>query len=280
MKHLKISLVILSTLLLITCATFPKKSSPGMYLNGWPAFSVSYPAHWLEKTPVAPFVFIAEAPEGFPSVRVAVLPNMTTPLKYSTRVYIPELAKMGKDINLIYDEEASLKDGTPAWEMEIEWVLNSGIRLNSLFITGKKEDVWIAIALSDTKGKIEDDLKGIPYSLKIRPGKEKLVKVPADIRQFLDQFSKYIVSHDIEKVMLHYSDQFLQNGMNKADIEAFYMRIILGITSFQVNVTRFESQKNRAYMAGYTDVNQRKVPLPGMSLIKENGQWKFYGNQK
>lgn len=280
MKQLKISLVILSTLFLITCATFPKKSAPGMYLNGWPAFSVSYPAQWLEKTPVPPFVFIAEASGGFPSLRVAVLANMHTPLKYSTRVYIPELAKMGKDINVIYDEEASLKDDTPAREMEIEWVLNSGIRLNSMFITAKKEDVWITVSISDTKGKIEEDLKGIPYSLKIKPGKEEPVELPDDIQELFDQLSRDIVSHNLEKVMLHYSDQFLHNGICKADVEAFYKRVILGITSFQVNVTRFESQKNRAYMAGYTDVNQRKVPLPGMSLIKENGQWKFYGNQK
>ena len=185
---------------------------------------------------------------------------------------------MGKDIKVIHEKESSLKDGTPAWETEMEWVPNSGIKQKVLFLTSKKEDVWITVSISDTKGKIEEDLKAIPYSLKIKPGKEEPVELPDDIQELFDQLSRDIVSHDLEKVILHYSDQFLHNGICKADVEAFYKRVIFGVHSFHVNVTRFKSQKNMAYMAGYADANQMRVPLPGMSLIKENGQWKFYGN--
>ena len=281
MKYTKISMVILSALFLVAFATIPKKSEPGLYVNGWPTFTLSYPVDWVEKTPELRGAFRAEAPGGSPSLRIAVIPNMSTPLKYSTRFVIPELAKIGKDIKVIYDKETKLEDGTPAQEAEIEWVVNPDIKLNTLFLTTQKEDVWIMISLSDTKGKIEEDLKGIPYSLKIKPGKEELVKLPADIQEFLDQVSKDMVSHDLEKVMLRYSDQFLHNGIRKADMESFLKSAILNVTSFQINITRFESRENNAHMAGYTLVNQTmKFPLLGMSLIKEDGQWKYYGNQK
>lgn len=281
MKYIKITLVILSILFLAACATFPKKSGPGLYVNGWPTFILSYPTDWVEKIPEPTAIFKVQAPEGVPSLQISLIPNMSIPLKSSTRLYIPELAKIGKSIKVIHDKETKLDDGTPAQEAELEWVMNPGIKLNTLFLTTKKEDVWITISLTDTKGRIGEDLKGIPYSLKIKPGKEELVGLPADIQEVLNQLCKDMVSHDVEKVMLHYSNQFLHNGRRKADVEAFYKSAILGITSFQINITRFESQKNNAYMAGYALVNETmRVPLPGMSLIKEDGQWKYYGNQK
>jgi hypothetical protein len=56
--------------------------------------------------------------------------------------------------------------------MEIEWVPYGGSVLNTLFLTTKKGDAWIALSLSDTKGVIGEDLRRIAYSLKIRPSKE------------------------------------------------------------------------------------------------------------
>jgi hypothetical protein len=278
-KHIGISLIMVGIWFLVVCATFPKKSEPGLYVNGWPAFSISYPANWVEITPDAGQVFRAETSEGPPTLTVSVIPNMTMPLKYSSRVYIPVLAKIGRDIKVISDKESKLKDGTPTQETELEWVIDPGIKLNTLFLTTKKEDVWITISLTDTKGRIGEDLKQIAHSLKIEPGKEELVKVPAGIQEFLDQYSMDMVSHDLEKIMLHYSDQYLQNGARKAEVEAFIKRTILGITSFQVNITRFESQENKAYLAGFIRANVRKAPLSD-SIIKENGQWKWFGNQR
>jgi len=171
-KHIKIALIIVSSLLLVACATLSKKSETKLYVNDWPAFSLSYPAHWLKKTSDSKFVFRAEAPKGFPAFRIAIISNMDMPLKYSTSIYLPELSNMGKDINVFYDKKAKLKDGTPAQEVELEWVTNAGIKLNTLFLTAKKDDIWILVTVSDTKGRIEGDLRKIPYSLKIKPVKE------------------------------------------------------------------------------------------------------------
>jgi CubicO group peptidase (beta-lactamase class C family) len=148
---------------------FPTKSAPGLYVNTSPAFSVSYPSHWLEKTPESRFIFIAESPDKFPGIRVTVIPNMSTPLEYSAGFYFRALAKIGKDIKLINDKKIVLEDGSLAQEAEIEWIDNSGIKLNGLFLTAIKEDTWITIVLTNNKGRIDEDLKKIVYSLKIKP---------------------------------------------------------------------------------------------------------------
>ena len=48
--------------------TFPAQSVPGLYVNKSPAFSVSYPANWVENTPDMPgCVFRVTSTEGFPT---------------------------------------------------------------------------------------------------------------------------------------------------------------------------------------------------------------------
>jgi hypothetical protein len=259
--------------------SFPQKSGPGLYVNARPVFTLSYPAHWLEQTPEAGQVFNAAAPGLTPRLTVSVFPN-SMPLEMATNFFINALSQIGSDIKVIYDKSSKLKDGAPAQEAELEWVHNSGTKLNTLLITANKDDIWIMITLSDIQGRIGEDLKDIAYSLKIKPGKEELVKVPADIQEFLDGYRKDILSHDIEKVMGHFSDQFLNNGNNKKTIEDFIKQNILNITSLEITITGFESQEDKAYLAGFINSNFGKVPLAVSLIIKENGQWKWYGNQK
>ena len=52
---------------------------------------------------------------------------------------------------------------------------------------------------------IEEDLKAIAYSLEFQPGKDEPVKVPPDVQEFLDKNDSDLVSHDLAKVMTHYS---------------------------------------------------------------------------
>ena len=151
---------------------FPTLSAPGLYVNQWPAFSLTYPVHWQEKMPERRFVFRAEASEGTPSLRISVIPGMDMPLEFATSFYLPVLEKVGQNIKVIYDKAAVLEDGTPSREIEIEWVPYGGPKLNTLFLTIEKGGAWIAVALSDTKGAIGEDLRRIAYSLKIRPPKE------------------------------------------------------------------------------------------------------------
>ncbi|MFC1884972.1 hypothetical protein ACFL2O_09390 [Thermodesulfobacteriota bacterium] len=55
----KFSLILLSMVVLFvisSCATFPTRSQPGLYVNGWPGFTVSYPDGWRVKGPDPRFV--------------------------------------------------------------------------------------------------------------------------------------------------------------------------------------------------------------------------------
>ena len=150
--------------------SFPTTSAPGLFVNSWPAFSVSYPSHWLEKKPPPSNVFRAEGAEGFPQLRIGVIP-ISMPVGFSSTVYITGLKQYAgaKNITVIQNKETSLEDGSPAQEVELEWIDNSGNKLNTLWLTIKKEDNWISISLSNNKGKIDKEVKNIAYSLKIKP---------------------------------------------------------------------------------------------------------------
>ena len=165
MRNLKqICLIIISSLLIVFChyhqvkssesqatpestltktgeeISFPTKSAPGLFVNGWPAFSVSYPSHWLEKAPEYQlgYVFRAETSEGLPSLNILLIPNMSMPLEDSTKLYISKISKIGKDVKLIRDKETKLEDSNTVQEAEIEWVNNTGEKLNTLCLTAKK----------------------------------------------------------------------------------------------------------------------------------------------
>jgi hypothetical protein len=173
----KTSLVLLIILCLLpvnSCTTFPIKSEPGLYVNDASGFSVSYPADWVEKTPDREIsTFKAEDRRGFQSFSIFVNPNVPVAPESSTRIYAAELSKAGKDVNILNEKAIKLKDGISAYEAEIEWIANTGIKVNSFFLTTRKDDGWIVISLTDRNGKIKEDLKQIAYSLKIKPGDVK-----------------------------------------------------------------------------------------------------------
>ncbi len=155
----------------------------------------------------------------------------------------------------------------------------------------KKDDAWIWVNVYDDKGTIGDDLKRIVYSLKVAQGKQEPVKVPPDVQAFIDKWCSDIESHDADRIMTNYSDQYLGNGFNKAAVAQWYRTgpdspIQLGITSATVTVTIFEPLGDKAYLAGFFGGKPKSggpgptPPIADNQLIKENGQWKWYGNHK
>lgn len=100
---------------------FPARSVPGLYVNNSPAFSVSYPANWVEKAPDMPgCVFRVTSTEGFPALRIFVVQTMGAPLQYAAGIYLQELAKTSGDAKLLYDKQTQLADGSPAQEAAFE----------------------------------------------------------------------------------------------------------------------------------------------------------------
>jgi hypothetical protein len=176
-KNSLVSLIILCLLLVSGCTTFPAKPEQKLYVNDTTGFSVSYPADWVQKIPdVKNSTFKAEDPRGFQSFRILVIPNVPVALDYSTKIFTTELSKSGKDVNVLHEKDIKLKDGTSAYEVEIERIADTGIKVNSFFLTTKKDDCWIVISLTDRKGKINEDLKQIAYSLNIKTSDGKEAK--------------------------------------------------------------------------------------------------------
>ena len=148
------------------------ESSEAIYHNYWPVFSIAYPNHWIKKQPERRIALKVEAPERYPVLRIAISPGFITSSKRITDLYLSEFEKLGDDINLIYDRDVVLEDGTKAREMQIKWVPHDEPKQTTLILTAKKEGSWISIFLSCTDIEIGENLRKIPYSLKIRPAKE------------------------------------------------------------------------------------------------------------
>jgi hypothetical protein len=111
------------------------------------------------------------------------------------------------------------------------------------------------------------------------------LKVPPDVEQFLNEYGSDVRSRDVEKVMIHYSDRYLNDGIDKqgaADITEALLKpnMFQGIKFFEPSVTEFELQGDKAYMTGFFTSNYGKLPIHEHFMIKEEGQWKWYGNQK
>lgn len=51
-------------------------------------------------------------------------------------------------------------------------------------------------------------------------------------------------------------------------------------TSCEIAITEFFTEGDRAYLAGYVSGSLGKLMLVQTAIIKESGEWKWYGNQR
>jgi hypothetical protein len=272
--------------------------TPGLYVNGWPPFTVSYPKEWMEQPGPGPTtVFRAGVPRPdlrpdfyLPSTNIGVFLS-PLPLEEWARIMMPVALQLGTDIKVLSDKPSQLKDSSPAREAELEFIIrNTGIKLNDFVLMTKKESIWVVIHLTDDK-KIGEDLKRIAYSLTFPQRREEPVKVPPDVRAFLDMWCADVVSHDVTTMMAHFSDRFLWSGAGKAWIEQVYRNdptapIHWGTISCEPTVTVFESRGDKAYLDGFFlekakgGANARKMPMLFQQIVNEHGEWKWFGDQK
>jgi hypothetical protein len=202
------------------------------------------------------------------------------------------LGQMGcKDVKVLYNKPSKLQDGTIAQEAEIEFVPPPGPPKVNLFeLTTKKDGVWIMVHVAHDEGMVGENLKSVAYSLKVPRGKPEPVKVPPDVQALLDQHCRAVEASDVAKIMANYSDQFLNDGRKKAAEEQWYRYapfspIVVGVASNEITVTVFEPHGDKAYLAGFVGYTLKAgppgdTPFPIPQIIKEDGQWKWYGNQK
>jgi hypothetical protein len=272
--------------------------TPGLYVNGWPAFTVSYPKEWEEVPSPAPstvFMAMAAHPGLVPSrvVTISVL-IAPFPLEDWAKTTMPVWVNVFTDIKILSDKPTQLKDDTPAREVEVEFVPKFGLtgdniknapKNTGLLLATKKDLAWVSIWLSD-EGKLGEDLKKIAYSLTFQPNREEPVKVPPDVGAFLDMWCADQVSSDLKTIMAHYSDRFRHSGASKAYYEQLSRNYPVSVISCEPTVTVFEAHGDRAYVDGFflkkvkDSANALKWPMMNQQIINEHGQWKWYGNQK
>jgi len=278
--------------------------TPGLYVNGWPAFTVSYPKEWVEVPIVEPFsVFnVGSAGPDLPPgsfLEIIVVPN-PLPLEEWAKWCMPVWVQNATDIKILSDKPSQLKDGTPAREVETEYLykvdptgrsVKNGPKKNGFLLVTKKDVTWVGILLGGDEGTLREDVKRIAYSLTFQPDREKPVQVPPDVRAFLDMYCADAVSHDVKAIMAHYSDRFLYSGAGKAYTERLFWDdptcpIRRGVISYEATVTVFEPHGDKAYMDGFFlskekgDASALKSPMSFQQIINEHGQWKWFGNQK
>ena len=268
---------------------------PGTYVNAWPRFTVTYPKDWVEKRFWPGTVFWASAPGSaglsLPAFGV-VVGRLPVPLDKFSDFALRIFRNRYPDVIVVSDKPSQLRDGTPVREVERRMTIN-GVPCTWLhFATINKDNVLVLVMVIDSsKGKMGEDLRAIAYSLEFQPGFDEPVKVPPDVQAFIDQFRSDVVSHDVEKIMSHYSDRWLDSGKTKGLAAQLWSQALKDVTSYEsysIATTDFVAAGDSAYLAGVGTGYWGKTsftgcpyfPVVGTSIVKEKGEWRWYGNQR
>jgi hypothetical protein len=182
-------------------------------------------------------------------------------------------------VEIVGNRPAMLPHGIPAREVELKAIFN-GRPINLISPAAKKGDVLIHIGIGVDNGKIGQDIRAMLYSLELQPGEDQPAEVPPDVRTFLDGWCSDMVSHDLATLMANYSNKYLSSGVKKGEMERFHRDTIDRVASCKITVTDFEAAENRVYLAGFEINPLGRVALIQGSIIKENGEWKWFGNQR
>jgi hypothetical protein len=156
----------------------------------------------------------------------------------------------------------------------------NGVPWSFFDVATRKGDVVIYTVVRSTTGTIGEDLKAIPYSMEFQPDKDNAVKVPPDVEAFFEAHMSNRLSHDLAKIMADYSDGYLNSGMRKGEMERFLRPYIGSWMSAKAVITDFVPAGDRAFYAGFVVSNFGTFQAVETSIIKENGEWKLYGNQR
>ena len=276
--------------------------TPGLYVNGWPAFSVTYPKEWVELRGLSGEVYRAGGtrpglPPGFhmPIFTVGVI-AIPLPLEDWAKVFMSVWVQIWTDIKVLSDKPFRLKDGTQAREVEVEYVPKLDSTLGKVtaapktiiyYLLTKRDKAWIWVNVIEEKARFGEDLKVHVHSLTFLAGREEPVKVPPDVEEFLDMYCADLVSRNIASITDHFSDRFLHSGMNKAFYEQVFRTHADALPGRCVaTATVFETHGDRAYLDGFhldkakDGTDGLKGPMVFQQIIKEQGQWKWFGNQK
>jgi len=115
-----------------------------------------------------------------------------------------------------------------------------------------------------------------------RPPKKplKAVELPTDVKAFITDYDQAIFNKDVVTMADLISDRFLHDGVTKQ----MALRFLSGIRSYtfeaKIIITKFEPEGDEVKIDVLLKDKYFEAPfMTGSKLIKENGHWKWYGNQ-
>lgn len=105
--------------------------------------------------------------------------------------------------------------------------------------------------------------------------------LPEEAKAFVEDFVAALNTGKPDKIMTYYHKDFVTDGRDwQATKEIYDQYAAMTAGSWSVNVTDVKIDGNLALIDG-TIANQfTEASLKGNYLIKEDGQWKMYGNRK
>jgi len=115
-----------------------------------------------------------------------------------------------------------------------------------------------------------------------RPPKKPLVPVdlPPDVKAFITDYNQASYNKDRQKMSELISDRFLHEGVTKQMAVSFLVGAQSYISEAKIIITRFEPMGEKVEVDVWLkDKYFESLFMKGSRLIKENGSWKWYGNQ-
>jgi CubicO group peptidase (beta-lactamase class C family) len=115
-----------------------------------------------------------------------------------------------------------------------------------------------------------------------RPPKKPLnaVELPTDVKAFITDYNQARFNKDMVTMADLISDRFLHDGVTKQMALRFLEGTFSYTSEAEIIITKFEPAGDKAKIDVFLkDKYFEAAFMTGSKLIKENGHWKWYGNQ-
>jgi CubicO group peptidase (beta-lactamase class C family) len=115
-----------------------------------------------------------------------------------------------------------------------------------------------------------------------RPPKKplKAVELPSDVKAFITDYNQAMHDKDMVAIDGFISDRFLYNTASKQMALRFLSGALPYTSEAKVIITMFESEGDEVKIDVWLKDKYFETPfMTGTRLTKENGKWKWYGNQ-
>ncbi len=122
-----------------------------MYTHPSPAFSISYPKQYKVTAPVQDEVLRAKYPISSTPLLGVVVKDKPQDIRLQDigeRHYTNKLKKFGSSVKLVSSTQTTLSDGTPANEVQFDWVVNDHWPLKTMIVSTYRGDKLIFAAVT------------------------------------------------------------------------------------------------------------------------------------